>query len=227
MKRNVLLLIGFLLTGLLAIACTPVPVNMGALRTEAAATVFAELTAQLEAVTETVSPVTPTLTAAAVSALIPTATSVLLPTPTLTTPSDAPTMTPGTPTLTSEPMPTPAATLCLPGASFVEDVTVPDGTNFSPSETFTKTWRLFSDGCVPWPSGTLFVFDSGDQMGAPDSAPVPDTPIGDTVDISVEMIAPDAPGTYRGYWQMQGPDGDRWGSRVYVEIVVPEPTPMP
>jgi hypothetical protein len=64
-------------------------------------------------------------------------------------------------------------------------------------------------------------------MGAPRSVRVPETPLGSTADISVAMVAPDVPGTYKGYWQMQDPKGIRFGHRVYVLIVVPGPTPTP
>jgi hypothetical protein len=58
---------------------------------------------------------------------------------------------------------------------------------------------------------------------------VPDTPLKETADISVPMRAPDAHGTYKSIWQMQGPDGRRFGDTAFVMIVVPgevvTPTP--
>ena len=158
---------------------------------------------------------------AATSTATPTPMAVFTPTAT-STPTPISTPTPArtpTPTPTDTPMPTP----CLPDADLLADVTVPDGTNFVPGERFTKTWRVRSSGCVPWPAGTTWVFVSGDQMGASDSIPMPEIPLGDAFDISVEMIAPNAPGTYKGLWQMQGPAGDRFGEQVYVMIVVPVP----
>jgi hypothetical protein len=64
-------------------------------------------------------------------------------------------------------------------------------------------------------------------MGALGAVEVVDTPVGRAVDITVLMVVPDAPGTYKGYWQMQAPSGEFFGERVYVQVVVPEPTPMP
>jgi len=77
----------------------------------------------------------------------------------------------------------------------------------TPGERFTKTWRVRSSGCETWSTGSTWAFVSGDQMSAPDSVSVPDTPLGSTIDISVEMVAPDADGSYQGYWQMQSPAG--------------------
>ncbi len=120
-------------------------------------------------------------------------------------------------------LPTPTATQsgCLPDAKFVQDVSVPDGTQFQPGESFTKVWRIRSSGCAAWGSGARWVFVSGDRMGAPDGIDMPDTLLGQTADLSVPMKAADQPGTYKGYWQMQGPDGRRFGDQAYVLIVVP------
>jgi hypothetical protein len=58
-------------------------------------------------------------------------------------------------------------------------------------------------------------------MAAPASVLVPETPLTGTVDIAVDMIAPDTPGIYKGFWQMRSPSGARFGERVYVMIEVP------
>jgi oligopeptide transport system substrate-binding protein len=142
------------------------------------------------------------------------------------TPTPQPTRT-RRPTSTPRPTPTPAPTRCLPGATFVEDVTIPDGTQFQPGAGFTKTWRLRSSGCAPWPEGVQWAFVSGEPLGAPGSVPAPATEPGQTVDISVEMVAPNAPGTYKSYWQLQTADGTPIGDDAYVMIVVPAPTPIP
>jgi len=130
-----------------------------------------------------------------------------------------------TPILTRTPVPTPSSTPppegCLPNATFVTDVTVSDGTEFAPNETFSKAWRIHSTGCTPWPAGTRWVFVSGDPLGGPDGVDVPETPLEGTADIAVPLHAPSNPGTYKGYWQMQAPDGSRFGDRAYVMIVVP------
>jgi hypothetical protein len=140
------------------------------------------------------------------------------------TPSEGPTEPP--PTVPPE-APTPTPTPRLPDATFVQDVTIPDNTEFPPGDSFTKVWRMRSDGSAPWPPGTTWAFVSGAQLGAPDSVPVPETPLGGTADVAVQMQAPTTPGTYRGYWQMRVPSGDWLGDRVYVQIVVPAPTPTP
>jgi len=64
-------------------------------------------------------------------------------------------------------------------------------------------------------------------MGAPESVTVSKTALGSTADVRVEMQAPTKPGFYKGFWQMQGPDGVRFGELTSVAIVVPAATPTP
>jgi hypothetical protein len=132
------------------------------------------------------------------------------------TPAPTPARAEATPT----PPITPISADCPPNATFIADVTVPDGTPFAPGETFTKTWRIRSSGCAPWPARTRWAFESGDRMDGPDGVDVPETPLGGTADVAVPLLAPADPGTYRGYWQMEAPDGTRFGDRSYVLIVV-------
>jgi hypothetical protein len=109
---------------------------------------------------------------------------------------------------------------CPPGATFVADVTIPDGTELAPGEAFAKTWRIRSSGCAPWPAGSQLVFVSGDGMGGSGGVEVAETPLGETADITVQLTAPEDAGTYKGYWQMQAPDGTPFGDQFYVMIVV-------
>lgn len=128
-----------------------------------------------------------------------------------------------TPTRTPTLAPTP--TRCLPHASLAAHVTIPEGTVLDGGTTFTKVWRIESDGCAPWPSGAVWAFVSGEQLGAPDSIAVPETPLGGSADLSVELVAPDASGPYQGKWQMQDADGTPIGESAYVAIQVPQPPP--
>ncbi len=163
----------------------------------------------------------------------PTPTAEGTPIAEVTTPPPAetplvPTPTTEVPLATETPLPlSPTPTVCGYGARFVADVTVPDGTEFAPGATFTKTWRLNNSGCLNWPAGTKLVFVRGERMGGPDSVPAPAASVGTNVEISVNLTAPSAVGAYRGYWSLEAPDGTRFG-QVYVDIkVVAGPTVTP
>ena len=97
-------------------------------------------------------------------------------------------------------------------AKFVADVTIPDGTSFSAGTAFTKTWRLQNIGSCTWTTGYSLVFSSGEKMGGPDSVPLTTTVApGQTVEISVNLTAPSAPGAYRGFWQLKNASGAVFG----------------
>lgn len=119
------------------------------------------------------------------------------------------------------------------------DITVPDGKKFNPGESFTKTWELYNIGSCPWTSGYQVVFAGGDQMGAASSQAVTAGTVasGNSVQISIDMTAPNSPGTYQGNWKLKNPSGGLFsfddGNPFYVKIVVrnftdtPEPTDAP
>ena len=54
-------------------------------------------------------------------------------------------------------------------------------------------------------------------------------PPGALYDIYVNLVAPNVPGVYQGFWQMVNGQGVAFGERVYVGITVPntQPTPAP
>ncbi|MBN1429386.1 MAG: hypothetical protein JXB07_13520 [Anaerolineae bacterium] len=113
------------------------------------------------------------------------------------------------------------------GGTYVADVTISDGMEIEAGTSFTKVWRVRSDGCVPWPEGTVLSFDHGSQMGAPANVPVPQTSPGTNADISVGMIVPATAGEYEGYWQLQSPDGVRFGPNLFVKINSVTIVPLP
>ncbi|MCQ3937023.1 MAG: hypothetical protein DPW18_08265 [Chloroflexi bacterium] len=118
---------------------------------------------------------------------------------------------PPTPTVTPDVTltPTPAVTIppdCTNSAVLVRDVTIQDGTRVNPGEKFTKTWEFINNGTCPW-IGYVLKFAAGDQMNAPLSAPIPDTLPKDSVQVSVELTAPTANGSYTGYFTLNDPNG--------------------
>ncbi|MBI3738817.1 MAG: hypothetical protein HY258_07205 [Chloroflexi bacterium] len=97
-------------------------------------------------------------------------------------------------------------------AQFIADVTVPDGTTFAPGTAFKKTWRLKNIGTCTWTTSYSLVFDTGEKMGGPSPVILPNSVApGQTVDVSVNLIAPDAPGHYIGYWKFKNASGVLFG----------------
>jgi hypothetical protein len=150
--------------------------------------------------------------------LTPTWTATLVPTETQPPP----------PTKTPIPQAT-ATSIPCDRIEFVKDVTIPDKTKMTPGEKFMKTWRLKNTGTCTWTSGYSLVFDSGDAMEAPAASQLTTgtIPQGDEFDVSIELVAPDSAGTYRGNFKLRNTDGKVFGlgdksKPFWVEIVVEE-----
>jgi next-to-BRCA1 protein 1 len=133
-----------------------------------------------------------------------------------------PTFTP-TPAPTDTPTPTPAATVnaAVLDATFVSDVTIPDGHEVTPSQSFAKTWELVNDGEAAWPGNTEMRHVDGTLLGPVESVTVTPREPGETGEITVEMIAPDEPGPYTSYWQLCAGEAC-FGDKVWVKIQVVE-----
>jgi hypothetical protein len=141
-------------------------------------------------------------------------------------PSDTPTSTPApTETATSPPTPQPSDTPepepCEDHSTFVSDVNVPDGTHFAPGTAFVKTWRLNNSGDCTWTTDYQLRHISGNAMGAAVVNLPHNVPPGANVDISVSLVAPASNGTHRGQFQLHSPSGEPFGTRPFVEIIVP------
>jgi len=164
---------------------------------------------------ETPAPVAPIFVT---STLPPTRQGLSLPTdiPSTSTPDPSTTTTPGS-------TPSTTGTSCKDSAVLLEDVTVPDNALMTRGEKFTKTWRLMNTGKCNW-SGYTIAFVAGDRMETPDSAPVPQTEAGKTVDVSVELTAPSVDGAYTGFYELKNADGETLAigteSSFWVKILI-------
>ena len=145
--------------------------------------------------------------------------------PTEPTPTATATVEP-TSTATVTPSPQPAD--CTNLAKFVEE-TITDKTSFSANKSFTKTWTLRNTGTCIWTPDYTLVYVDGDQMGAAASTPLGQTVQPDsTVVLSINLVAPQTSGTYKGNWKLRTPSGTTFGlgnngaNPFWVEIKVVE-----
>ncbi len=164
--------------------------------------------------------VTATLPATKVSLSLPTDTPTAVQTPDAST-----TTTPGTPSGTDA-----AAASCKDSAILIEDVTVPDNSQMQYGQKFTKTWRFQNNGKCKW-SGYTIAFVAGDRMSSPDSASVPETEAGKTVDVSVDLTAPSLDGGYTGYYELRNATGETLAigteKTFWVKILIGNATAAP
>ena len=107
---------------------------------------------------------------------------------------------------------------CTNSVQFVDDITIPDDTVLAPGEEFVKTWRLRNNGTCPWIEGYKIVAVDDEPLEGDTEMDI-EAPVapGQTTEVSVTLIAPEAPDTYRSNWQMNDADGDLFGVNGFLE----------
>ncbi len=135
-----------------------------------------------------------------------------VPTNTVTVPANTavpPTAVP--PTATPIP-PTPTPRPCLQ-ITYVSDLSIPDGTKLNAGSAFTKAWRLQNSGSCKWDTGFDIIFVKGNQLGANAVYDLPyEVAPGQTVDISINMVAPSVNGKYSSDWMLKSSNGVTFGT---------------
>jgi hypothetical protein len=125
------------------------------------------------------------------------------------------------------PVATVISPVCVDGMKFVADVSYGDNNLknipfVTPKQGFVKTWRLQNTGTCTWTPKYQLAYAYGNvtaaQMsGQPAYIPTNVAP-GETLDLSVTLIAPYEPLTYQGFWQMENESGGRFGQTIWVAI---------
>ncbi|MGD8603702.1 MAG: NBR1-Ig-like domain-containing protein [Anaerolineales bacterium] len=128
-----------------------------------------------------------------------------------------------TATSTSPPEATPAPTEvvdCRDDILFLNDLTIPDGTSFSPGELLDKRWSVENSGTCDWGPGYRLVRIGQDAFEGPEAVDLYPARAGATAVLQVLLQAPQVPGEYISLWQAQAPDGTFFGEELYLLIVV-------
>ncbi len=135
-----------------------------------------------------------------------------------------PTDTPVPPTIT--PIPTPEATATATvnicdASAFISDANVPDGTQIAAGQAFVKTWKVKNIGSCTWTRTYTIRYGYGDRIGGQDTYLSTEVLANQEAEISLELVAPKAPGTYRSYWRLFNNNSYAFGEYFSVIIVVP------
>ena len=130
-------------------------------------------------------------------------------------------------TFTTVPPLSPVPVSRCDSAAFVGDVTYPDGSSVPLGGAFTKIWRLQNSGTCTWNTSYALVFVTGERFSAPVAVPMPtNVGPGQTVDLAVNLTAPNQSGHYTGYWKLRNSSNVLFGigtsadSSFYVDIRV-------
>jgi hypothetical protein len=156
----------------------------------------------------------------AVSTYASSLTKTLAPDPT-TSPTPKiiePTLTPPEVTATLE---TPATANPCYNLLWIEDVSIPDGTQMKAGEKFTKTWLVQNTGGCAWRAGFTFNHFGGDPMRGSTVTLTEAIPTGAKREISVQLVVPsDQNGAIASVWRMADESGIFFGDSLSVNITV-------
>lgn len=119
-----------------------------------------------------------------------------------------------------QPLTSPA---CKSNLLFLEDITIPDGTQVDPQEILDKRWLVENNGTCNWDRRFNLRLIAGPGMGAsPDMALFP-ARSGSQAEIRIQFTGPQEPGIYRSAWQAVDPQGNLFGDPIFIEINVISP----
>ncbi len=151
------------------------------------------------------------------TAISPAAVTIIAATATRT----APPPTPEPPTAIPSPTPEPP---CVNNLRYIEDLSVPDGTQFLAGQTLVKKWSVENTGTCDWGPDYRLVLIEGDAMGAAPEIALYPARAGTLAVLEIPMKAPPNLGEYVGKWQARDPAGQLFGAVVFIKInVVPVP----
>lgn len=104
---------------------------------------------------------------------------------------------------------------------YLEDVTIPDGTQMKAGETFTKTWLVQNVGGCAWRAGFTFQHFGGDSMRGSTVTLAEAIPTGAKREISVQLVVPSGiNGVIESAWRMADENGSFFGDTLTVQIIV-------
>ncbi|KAF4573271.1 hypothetical protein EYR36_007782 [Pleurotus pulmonarius] len=112
-------------------------------------------------------------------------------------------------------------------ATFIEDITVPDGQVFPPGAEFVKTWKMLNDSDKSWPENTELVYVAGDTLSRGALTPKSVGFVAGNAEVELstgELKAPDTPGRYVSYWRLRAGNGGLFGDSIWIDITVQEPS---
>ena len=131
--------------------------------------------------------------------------------PTPTTPEVRPTTTP----------------VCADSLTFLEDISIPDGTVVNPGTLLDKRWLVKNSGSCNWDESYRIKLVSGPDMGVPIEQALYPALSGSEVTLRIVFSTPQEPGYYQSAWQAFNPKDIPFGDPFFIAIQVEPPSTPP
>lgn len=109
---------------------------------------------------------------------------------------------------------------CTNDLVFLEDLTIPDGTQVDPGSVLEKKWQVKNSGTCNWNEEYTIRLVSGSDLGASSPQVLVPARNGAEAVILLSITAPSEPGRYEATWRAFGPDEQPFGEWFSVAIVV-------
>ncbi|MDH3943055.1 MAG: NBR1-Ig-like domain-containing protein [Anaerolineae bacterium] len=109
---------------------------------------------------------------------------------------------------------------CTNALQYVDDLTIPDGSQYAPGAEVEKVWLVRNAGSCDWENGYTLRLVSGPNLGAGDQVALFPARSGSEVEIRILFTAPGAPGDYVSEWQAFDPSGEPFGDVIFIDIEV-------
>jgi hypothetical protein len=112
---------------------------------------------------------------------------------------------------------------CTNNLTYIQDITIPDGTPVTPGQTLDKRWRIQNSGTCNWDEHYRMKMVAGPGLGAPVEQALYPARSGSEAVIRIMFTAPADTGAYRSAWQAYDPQGEPFGDPFFIEVIVTNP----
>jgi hypothetical protein len=114
---------------------------------------------------------------------------------------------------------------CINDLTYLDDLTIPDGTFVQRGALLDKQWEVQNTGTCNWIDGYTLQLIAGPGMGANPTQSLFPATSGSKLIIDIKFTAPYEIGTYHTGWQAFDTLGQPFGDPFYIEIVVSDSNP--
>ena len=119
-------------------------------------------------------------------------------------------------------LPSPTAP-CTDNLTYINDLTIPDGSAIQPGASIDKRWEVQNSGSCNWDDRYTLRLVAGDELGAGTQHALYPARSDTNAVIQISFQAPADAGEYRSAWQAYDPQGQSFGDPIYMDIMVDEP----
>jgi len=120
---------------------------------------------------------------------------------------------------------TPATPTCTNNLTFMEDISIPDGTVIYPGDRIDKRWLVQNSGSCNWDERYRLKSISTAALNAPVELALFPARSGTKTIIRILFTAPADPGNYQNAWQAYDPQGQSFGDPLILQVVVDSGSP--